>query len=94
MPCSDRYERSYMHRDDVSHVAVTKTDFIITASCDGHVKFWKKMDLGIEFVKHFRLVCVKKLIANNVIAMRRKFIVSTSFGWLVCIITCQYVIAA
>ena len=56
IPCSDRYERSYMHRDDVTHVAVTKTDFIITASCDGHVKFWKKMDLGIEFVKHFRLL--------------------------------------
>ena len=54
MPSSDRYEKSYMHRDDVTHIAVTKTDFIMTASCDGHVKFWKKMDLGIEFVKHFR----------------------------------------
>ncbi len=32
-----------------------RTDFIITASCDGHVKFWKKKDEeGIEFVKHFR----------------------------------------
>ena len=55
MPSSDRYEKSYMHRDEVTHIATAKTDFIITASCDGHVKFWKKMDLGIEFVKHFRL---------------------------------------
>lgn len=32
-----------------------RTDFIITASQDGHVKFWKKKeDQGIEFVKHFR----------------------------------------
>ncbi|RMC04471.1 hypothetical protein DUI87_18916 [Hirundo rustica rustica] len=30
------------------------TDFIITASHDGHVKFWKKIEEGIEFVKHFR----------------------------------------
>lgn len=30
-------------------------DFIVTASCDGHVKFWKKNEEeGIEFVKHFR----------------------------------------
>jgi len=33
---------------------VCRTDFIITASCDGHVKFWKKETEGIEFVKHFR----------------------------------------
>jgi WD40 repeat protein len=33
--------------------AVAKSDFFITASMDGHVKFWKKMPEGIEFVKHF-----------------------------------------
>lgn len=43
-----------MHRDIITHVVVTKTEFVITASCDGHVKFWKKMEEGIEFVKHFR----------------------------------------
>ncbi|XP_022087766.1 peptidylprolyl isomerase domain and WD repeat-containing protein 1-like isoform X2 [Acanthaster planci] len=43
-----------MHRDVITHIAVSKTEYIITASCDGHVKFWKKQDLGIEFVKHFR----------------------------------------
>uniref|UniRef100_A0A8C4QYJ4 peptidylprolyl isomerase n=1 Tax=Eptatretus burgeri TaxID=7764 RepID=A0A8C4QYJ4_EPTBU len=49
------YEHSYMHRDIITHVVITKTDFIITASQDGHVKFWKKKeDEGVEFVKHFR----------------------------------------
>lgn len=43
-----------MHRDNLSFVVCTKTDFVITASCDGHVKFWKKNEDGIEFVKHFR----------------------------------------
>ena len=37
------YEKSYMHRDFVTFVAVTPgTDFFITASHDGHLKFWKK----------------------------------------------------
>lgn len=30
-----------------------RTDFIVTTSIDGHLKFWKKMDSGIEFVKHY-----------------------------------------
>ncbi|NXD44567.1 PPWD1 protein, partial [Copsychus sechellarum] len=54
LPSASMYERSYMHRDVITHVACTKTDFIITASHDGHVKFWKKIEEGIEFVKHFR----------------------------------------
>jgi len=33
---------------------VFKTDFIVTASQDGHVKFWKKLENDVEFVKHFR----------------------------------------
>ncbi|VDN39128.1 unnamed protein product [Gongylonema pulchrum] len=33
----------------------SSTDFIITASIDGHLKFWKKKHgEGIGFVKHFR----------------------------------------
>ncbi|KAJ1955052.1 Peptidyl-prolyl cis-trans isomerase cyp15, partial [Dipsacomyces acuminosporus] len=48
------YERSYMHRDVVDHVCVTKTEFVITSSVDGYVKFWKKQKRGIEFVKGFR----------------------------------------
>ncbi|PIO64350.1 hypothetical protein TELCIR_14027 [Teladorsagia circumcincta] len=44
-----------MHRDVITHVLATETDFIITASCDGHLKFWKKKYAeGVEFVKHFR----------------------------------------
>ncbi|KAG4074671.1 hypothetical protein HA402_004542 [Bradysia odoriphaga] len=54
LPSSECYEKSYMHRDVITHIVVTKTDFVITASIDGHVKFWKKMEEGIEFVKHFR----------------------------------------
>ncbi|CAG8444879.1 5545_t:CDS:10 [Acaulospora morrowiae] len=54
IPSADMYERSYMHRDVLNYIAVTRTDFIITTSIDGHLKFWKKNDHGIEFVKHFR----------------------------------------
>lgn len=40
-----------------------RTGFIITASCDGHVKFWKKCEeAGIEFVKHFRSHLGKSLV--------------------------------
>ncbi|ORX46991.1 peptidyl-prolyl cis-trans isomerase cyp15 [Hesseltinella vesiculosa] len=54
LPMTDMYETSYMHRDILNHVAVTKNDFIITTSTDGHLKFWKKTATGIEFVKHYR----------------------------------------
>jgi len=55
LPCGAMYEKSYMHRDFATHVAATPgTDFFITASADGHLKFWKKRFEGIEFVKHFR----------------------------------------
>uniref|UniRef100_A0A8C3ACJ9 peptidylprolyl isomerase n=1 Tax=Cyclopterus lumpus TaxID=8103 RepID=A0A8C3ACJ9_CYCLU len=55
LPSAVMYERSYMHRDVITQIVCSKTDFIITASQDGHVKFWKKKeDAGIEFVKHFR----------------------------------------
>uniref|UniRef100_F1L033 peptidylprolyl isomerase n=1 Tax=Ascaris suum TaxID=6253 RepID=F1L033_ASCSU len=55
IPRALQYEKSFMHRDTISHVIATQTDFIITASIDGHLKFWKKKHAeGIEFVKHFR----------------------------------------
>lgn len=55
LPAAECYEHSYMHRDVVSHVAVSKTtEFIVTGSVDGHVKFWKKMAETIEFVKHYQ----------------------------------------
>lgn len=31
-----------------------RTDFIITTSVDGHLKFWKKTAVGVEFVKHYK----------------------------------------
>ncbi|KAK7099694.1 peptidylprolyl isomerase domain and WD repeat-containing protein 1-like isoform X2 [Littorina saxatilis] len=55
LPTAQYYETSYMHRDTITHLAVAKNGFLVTASCDGHVKFWKKSnEKGIEFVKHFR----------------------------------------
>ncbi|KAF3551373.1 hypothetical protein DY000_02006963 [Brassica cretica] len=54
LPCANMYEKSYMHRDVVTHVAVSAADFFITGSIDGHLKFWKKKGVGIEFAKHFR----------------------------------------
>ncbi|XP_024519756.1 peptidyl-prolyl cis-trans isomerase CYP71 isoform X2 [Selaginella moellendorffii] len=54
LPCAAMYEKSFMHRDVVTHVAVSVADFFITGSCDGHLKFWKKKGTGVEFVKHFR----------------------------------------
>lgn len=37
-----------------SSIRILRTHFLITASIDGHVKFWKKQEQGVEFVKHFR----------------------------------------
>jgi len=55
LPNAQMYEKSYMHRDTVTHVVVTPiTDFIVTGSADGHIKFWKKQPIGIEFVKTFK----------------------------------------
>lgn len=67
IPCAESYEKSYMHRDTITHCLVTNTDFIITASCDGHIKFWKKVETGIEFVKHFRshLGPISKIACNH-----------------------------
>lgn len=54
LPSAEMYEKSYMHRDYIMHTLVTPcTDFLITASKDGDIKFWKKMLEGIEFVKHY-----------------------------------------
>ena len=41
LPTSQFYERSFMHRDIVTHLIVTKTSFLISGSQDGHIKFWK-----------------------------------------------------
>ncbi|KAF7628381.1 hypothetical protein AFLA_003740 [Aspergillus flavus NRRL3357] len=55
LPASPRYSKSLMHKDQLSFVTMTPhTDFLITSSIDGFVKFWKKMAVSIEFVKEFR----------------------------------------
>ncbi|XP_054013712.1 peptidylprolyl isomerase domain and WD repeat-containing protein 1 [Hylaeus anthracinus] len=66
LPCCECYEKSYMHRDVITHILVTKSNFVITASCDGHVKFWKKQDELVEFVKHFRahLMAIQSMAAS------------------------------
>lgn len=67
LPNSECYEKSYMHRDVITHLVVSPgTDFLITASVDGHVKFWKKREECIEFVKHFRshLLPINSLTVN------------------------------
>ncbi|KAL4791380.1 hypothetical protein BDV19DRAFT_381595 [Aspergillus venezuelensis] len=55
LPTSPRYSKSLMHKEQLSYATVTPhTDFLITSSIDGVVKFWKKMAVGVEFVKEFR----------------------------------------
>ncbi|PHH70067.1 hypothetical protein CDD82_7357 [Ophiocordyceps australis] len=55
LPKSGRYSRSLMHKDQLLFVTWTPlTDFLVTTSIDGVVKFWKKMAQGIEFVKQFQ----------------------------------------
>ncbi|GAA5872288.1 hypothetical protein JCM1840_004117 [Sporobolomyces johnsonii] len=54
LPAADRYWKSFMHRDHLSQIAVTRTNFVLTASQDGILKFWKKQPVGIEFVKLYR----------------------------------------
>jgi peptidylprolyl isomerase domain and WD repeat-containing protein 1 len=45
--------------NDMQHIQAnrfsSRTDFLITTSIDGHLKFWKKQEEGIEFVKHYRV---------------------------------------
>ncbi|TFK24943.1 peptidyl-prolyl cis-trans isomerase [Coprinopsis marcescibilis] len=54
LPKAEQYYKSFMHRDVLNFAIMTKTDFLITTSVDGHIKLWKKQENGIEFVKHYR----------------------------------------
>ena len=55
LPRSVRYSRSLMHKEQLlSAIWTPLTDFLITSSVDGVVKFWKKIAEGIEFVKQFQ----------------------------------------
>ena len=50
LPCAEMYERSFMHRDHAHRG--DRVRLIVTSR--RQLKFWKKMQHGIEFVKHFR----------------------------------------
>ena len=55
LPDCPRYSKSLMHKDQLSFVTISPaTDFLITSSLDGVIKFWKKIAVGIESVKEFR----------------------------------------
>ena len=55
MPTGKRYEKSFMHRDVVSYILTSqKHGMVFTGSVDGYLKFWKKGQVGIEFIKMFR----------------------------------------
>lgn len=55
LPSATRYSKSLMHKDQLAFCTVTPhTDFLITSSVDGYVKFWKKVFGGVEFVKEFK----------------------------------------
>lgn len=55
LPIALMYEKSYMHLDRICSTHVTEnTNYIITTSIDGSIKFWKKMPKGIEIVKQFK----------------------------------------
>nr|POE51517.1 peptidyl-prolyl cis-trans isomerase cyp15 [Quercus suber] len=55
LPSGARYSKSLMHRDQLSFCTFTPhTDFLVTSSVDGYVKFWKKVAGGVEFVKEFQ----------------------------------------
>lgn len=54
-PSSPRYHKSLMHKEQLSFIAVSAySDFLITTSTDGVVKFWKKVNVGVEFVKEYK----------------------------------------
>ncbi|KAK5241300.1 Peptidyl-prolyl cis-trans isomerase cyp15, partial [Cryomyces antarcticus] len=55
LPASPRYSKSLMHKEQLCFTTFTPTtDFLITSSADGVVKFWKKVSGDVEFVKEFR----------------------------------------
>ncbi|KAH7077345.1 hypothetical protein FB567DRAFT_535071, partial [Paraphoma chrysanthemicola] len=73
LPTSQRYFKSLMHREQLCFTTLTShTDFLITSSIDGVVKFWKKDFGGIEFVKEFR-AHTGEILSVNVSADGRSF---------------------
>jgi len=60
---SDYYKRSYVHRDVLTHIIVTITDFLIAVSQDEHIKFWKI--ITPEYIKQQQTAAQYILTKNN-----------------------------
>ena len=81
-----------MHKEQLSFITITPiTDFLVTTSTDGVVKFWKKVSAGIEFVKEYKahvgeVRCIsvsqdgRSLATAGVDATVKMFDVA-SYGW-------------
>ena len=55
LPCQELYEKSYMHKDALAQVLVAPyTNFVMTCSVEGILKFWKKAPRDIIPVKVYR----------------------------------------
>ena len=55
LPSAALYERSYLHREQLTHLLLTPlTSFLLTASRDGVLKWWKKVKGTITFVRQYR----------------------------------------
>ena len=100
LPNGNMYEKSYMHRDVITHTLFCpETQYLITASKDGHVKFWKKMVHGIEFVKHYKahmkeitdMKCSNDGLSLATCSLDRqvKFYTVLSFD-MICMLTLEY----
>ena len=49
------YEKSFMHAEIINLVAASPASrFLATASLDGKVKFWRKIEKSVEFVKQYK----------------------------------------
>ncbi|KAK2964659.1 putative Peptidyl-prolyl cis-trans isomerase CYP71 [Blattamonas nauphoetae] len=54
LPNATMYEKSFKHLDVITHVKITPTNYLITASKDGVVKFWRKLPGKVLFIKSFQ----------------------------------------
>ncbi|KAL2312428.1 WD repeat containing cyclophilin family peptidyl-prolyl cis-trans isomerase Cyp9 [Schizosaccharomyces pombe] len=53
LPDAPRYTKSYMHNAEIYKCFPTKSNYILSVSYDGYVKFWHKTPNGVEYIKEF-----------------------------------------
>jgi hypothetical protein len=68
VPAAQMYEKSFMHRDAVTYVAVGAHGFILTGSADGDLRFWRKTPVRCRFVS-MQLLCVHALAPMQLLIM-------------------------